>query len=453
MEGELPPALLGDSLELVEEVGRGGMGSVWKARQVRLGRTVAVKFLAARLGDDPEHVRRFEREAQALARLSHPGIVAVYDFGQDEGQPYIVMEYVEGRPLSEQIPLSAARAREIAAEVLEALGYAHARGVIHRDVKPQNVLMDEQGRVKVSDFGIARLLGAETPGGTVTTMGHVIGTPGYMPPEALAGAPPDPRTDVFAVGVLLHEMITAQRPAGRAVGLPPGLAAIVERAIAADPARRYPTAAEMRADLVASHASSERIAEDERHWLRAVALVQALATAAILWAFLLSVTPRVVSPSDVQPLIMLHTDALPDGRRVSHGRFETWPTLAAAAMVVVALLAQGFLRRHWRDTGLDRPAPERPVPESTLVLVGGLVALALYTTRRAMGSEPLWTAYVPIAGGVLELGIVCAAWTAVLEAWRTSRPLRREVRLWAGLVLAMVPPVVDLARYLRTWQP
>ena len=182
--------------------------------------------------------------------------------------------------------------------------------------------------------------------------------------------------------------------------------------------------------------------------------MQTLATATVLWAFLLSVTPRVLAPGEVQPLIMLHTDALPDGRFVSYGRFETWPTLAAVATAILAVLAQGLLRRHWRAEGLDGPAPDRSVRESSLVLACGAAALVLYLGRRALdGGGAVWTSYVPIAGGVLELGIVFLTWMAVLQAARVGRPLVRETRLWLGLALALSPPVLDLARYLKNWKP
>jgi len=145
LEAEIPPALLGDSLELVDEIGRGGMGTVWKARHLRLGRTVAVKFLAPELAAQPDFERRLEREARALALLSHPGIVGVHDFGREEGLGYIVMEYVEGAPLSAAIPLPIDRAVVVARQVLEALAYAHRRGVVHRDIKPENILLDAAG--------------------------------------------------------------------------------------------------------------------------------------------------------------------------------------------------------------------------------------------------------------------------------------------------------------------
>ena len=455
LQAEVPPALVGDSLELLEEIGSGGMGTVWKARQLRLGRLVAVKFLAPRLSDEPEFAQRLEREARALARLNHPHIVSIHDVGRDEGRPYIVMEYVPGRPLSEALPLAPERASAVARDVLDALEYAHAHGVVHRDIKPQNILIDGAGRAKVTDFGIARLIGDAAAEGSLTTEGRLIGTPAYMAPEALSGALPDARMDVYAMGVLLHEMVTGERPRGRVIGLPAGLTPIVARAIAPDPGARYPSAAAMRADLCAADVVAQvPLPPEERQWLRAVALVQTLATAAVAWAVLMSVTPRVLAPAEVAPLIMLQTEVLPDGRVVSHGRFETWPTLAAVALLGLALAAQALLRRHWREAGLETHEPDRAIAESGLVFAGGVVAVLMYATRHVLAPRgAFWTAYVPIVGGVLELAIVFLAWTAVLQAWRASRPLRREPRLFVGLALALVPPVVDLAGYLQRWRP
>jgi len=458
MEAELPPALLGDRLELIEEIGQGGMGTVWSARHLRLGRQVAVKFLAKALVDKPTFAKRFEREARVLARLDHPGIVAIHDFGTEEGRPYIVMEYVNGRPLSECLPLPSERARGVCLEVLDALAYAHGQGVVHRDIKPHNVLIEASGRAKVSDFGIARLLDSGSAP-DITTEGRVLGTPAYMAPEALAGAPPDPRMDVFAAGVLLHEAITGRRPPEGQEMLPPALGPVVSRATARDPMERYLSAALMREHLAAVDLASEgsgdgRLPPEEQHWLRAVALVQTLATAAVLWALLQSVTPRLVTPGEVQPLIMLQVERLADGRLVSHARFETWPTLMAIATVIVALLAQGLLRRHWRAAGLDAPRPHRPVPAAPWVLGWGLLAVSLYEIRGLTATPgAFWTAYVPIAGGLLELVVLFAAWTAILEAWRCGRPLGREAPLWLGLGLALVPPIEDLFRYLRDWRP
>jgi serine/threonine-protein kinase len=454
---DLEPALLGEALELIEPVGRGGMGTVWRARDRRLERDVAVKFLAEELAAQPEFAARFEREAQALARLSHPGIVAVHDFGRDGGRAYIVMEYVRGRPLAALLPLPPERAREVALEVLDALAYAHAAGLVHRDVKPENILVEESGRVKVSDFGLARLAGPAPSGWTVTTAGRMVGTPGYMAPEAVAGAAPDPRTDVFSMGVALYEMVSGRRPAGDFAPLPGPLDRVVRRALAPDPLQRYASAAEMRADLRALGPleADDDLPPEERQFLRTVALLHTLATAAALWALLLSLTPRVVGPGDQQPLIMLGAERMPDGRVVSRARFETWPTLAVVALLGLSLGAQGLLRRHWRQARLERVEPERPVPHSRTVLALGMASLALYAVRKMLERARIMglSTYVPIVGGLLELAAVLFTWTAVLEAWRIGRPLRRERRLWVGLALALVAPVTEMLLYLRAWRP
>jgi eukaryotic-like serine/threonine-protein kinase len=442
LEAELPPATLGDDLELLEEIGAGGMGTVWKARHLRLGRTVAVKFLAPHLAALPDFERRLEREARALALLDHPGIVDVYDFGREEGASYIVMEYVEGRPLSELVPLPEGRAIAVARAILAALAYAHGRGVVHRDVKPQNVLVDASFGVKVTDFGIARLVGGDADPG-ITTLGRVIGTPRYLAPEALAGAPPDPRMDVFAVGVLLREMLTE---------LPPALGRIADRATAANPAHRYASAEAMAHDLgqVAAGTDDDLLPE-ERNWLRTAALVSTLATAVALWAFLVSVTPKVLAPGDVRPLIMMGTERLADGRVLSRARFETGPILAALAAGAAALAAHAALRRHWRDARLETPHPDRPVAESRVVLGLGALSLAAYLARallERLGIGGAAFAYVPLLGGLLETVTLFFAWTAILQAWRRSRPLSREWRLWTGALLALVPPVRDLAAFV-----
>ncbi len=424
LEADVPPARLGDALELVEEIGRGGMGAVWKARHLRLDRTLAVKFLAPELAAQPDFEQRFEREARSLALLSHPGIVAIHDFVRDEDGSYIVMEYVDGRALSAAIPLPVEKAVEVARQILDAVEYAHRQGVVHRDLKPENVLLDAAGRVKVSDFGIARLVTAGREG-RLTTTGRVVGTPEYMAPELLAGADPDPRMDVFSVGVVLREMIAGRGGFG---ALPPALDRIAGKAVAHDPRQRYASADAMARDLAAYAASAplDDLPSDERNWLRAVALLETLATSVALWAFLLSVTPKTIAPGEVQPLIMLRPQRLADGRIFSPARFETWPTLAALAAIAVGVGGYGLLRGHWRRQGLE------------------------YGLRRLLESDALeWGfAYVPIVGGMIEIAALFFFWTATLQAWRTSRPLAREGALWVGALLALVPPVTDLAAYV-----
>jgi serine/threonine-protein kinase len=452
LDADIPPALLGDAIELREVIGQGGMGTVHRAHHLRLDRPVAVKFLAEPLAAEPGFADRLRREARVLARLRHPGIVGVHDYGEQDGRGYIVMEHVDGQPLSRLLPLPPDRARAVALEVLDALACAHAEGLVHRDVKPANVLIDTDGRARLTDFGLARPL----TGWTVTTAGRVAGTPQYMAPEMLQGAPPDPRQDVYAMGALLYEMLAGRPPAGDFAPLPPPFDRIVRKALAPDPSRRYADAAAMRADLLeAGGADGADLPPEERAWLRAVALVQTLATAVALWAFLASITPKVIGPHDVQPLIMLGARPLPDGRVVSRARFEVWPTLAAVAAIVVALAAQGWLRRHFREAGLESRAPERPVPAARAVFACGVVAIAVYAARRLIdpaGGSPA-SPYVPIVGGLIELMCLYLAWLAFLDARRTGRALVREVPLWAGLGLALVPPVRDLALYLASWTP
>ena len=295
LEAELPPALLGPYLELLDELGHGGMGTVWRARDLRLDREVAVKILRPALASEPDAQKRFEREARALALLSHPGIVAVHDVGQEGDQRYIVMELVSGSSLARLLPVPVERACQIAVGLCEALAYAHSKGLVHRDVKPENVLIDAGGHAKLTDFGIARASAAGTDW-TVTRAGLAVGTPQYMAPESLAGAAPEPRMDVYSVGVVLSQMIVGLNPVNDFAALPPGIARIVRRATAAEPDQRYPSAEALRLDLEALGDAREELTSEERSWIQAVALLLTLASAAALWAFVACVTPRVLPP-------------------------------------------------------------------------------------------------------------------------------------------------------------
>ena len=193
-------------------LGEGADATVYRAEDRRLGRRVAVKFLRPELRADPTFVARFEREARSAARLEHPGIVAVYDCGEYAGTYFLVLQYIAGRDLRARLraaaPLPTEEALRIAAEVAEALGAAHARGVVHRDVKPANILLDERGRTHVTDFGIARLL--DVP--ALTASRALVGTPHYLAPEQATGEAITPATDVYALGVVLFEMLTGRRP-------------------------------------------------------------------------------------------------------------------------------------------------------------------------------------------------------------------------------------------------
>ena len=205
--------LLDGRYQITHRLARGGMATVYVATDTRLTRTVAVKVMHVGLGDDAEFARKFDREARSAAKLSHPNVVSVFDQGHDDGRPYIVMEYVEGRTLRDilnhEAPLPPERALEIIEPVIAALAAAHEAGLVHRDVKPENVLLTERGQIKVVDFGLAKAVSAQT---STATQGLLIGTVSYLPPELVLSGKSGPRSDVYSAGVVLFEMLTGRKP-------------------------------------------------------------------------------------------------------------------------------------------------------------------------------------------------------------------------------------------------
>ena len=258
--------------ELTHLIARGGMAQVYRARDRLLDRPVALKVLFPELSVDRTFVERFRREAQAAANLSHPNIVPVFDWGEDNHTYFIVMEFVDGQPLSAVLrsggPLPPRRVADIGANVASALAYAHRHGVVHRDVKPGNVLITAEGQVKVTDFGIARAVNTEE---SLTQTGAVMGTATYFSPEQAEGAGVDARSDIYSLGVVLFEMTTGRPPflgdspvavASKHVrdqpplprdldpSVPPALEAVIMTAMAKSPANRYPTADDLKTDLL-----------------------------------------------------------------------------------------------------------------------------------------------------------------------------------------------------------
>ena len=210
--------------ELVEQLGEGGMGLVYKARDLRLGRFVAVKVLAPGKASDPERRRRFAQEAKAASALDHPNVLTVHEIGHEDGVDFIVAEYVPGRTLAQLLPrhgLPPAEALRLAIPIADALAATHAAGVIHRDLKPANVMVSDSGIVKILDFGLARFVdhGPPTEGGetavVLTKEGAVVGTCAYMSPEQAEGREVDPRSDVFSFGAVLYEMVTGRKAFAR----------------------------------------------------------------------------------------------------------------------------------------------------------------------------------------------------------------------------------------------
>ncbi|MGN6587893.1 MAG: protein kinase domain-containing protein [Solirubrobacterales bacterium] len=262
--------VLSGRYKLEAKLGSGGMSTVYLARDTTLDRSVAVKVMHREMSEQADQLQRFRQEARAVAKLSHPNVVAVIDAGEDSGHPYIVFEYVEGETLKQRInrvgALDAQEALAYAIEIARGLAVAHARNMVHRDIKPQNVLIDSEGRAKLTDFGISRQL--EQDGMTAT--GRVLGTTDYVAPEQAMGHPVDQRSDVYSLGVVLYEMLTGQVPfqADSQVGvamkhvneelpdvqqrrpeLSAAAAMVVERATTKDPDDRYQSVGEMIDDL------------------------------------------------------------------------------------------------------------------------------------------------------------------------------------------------------------
>lgn len=277
--------MLGGRYELGEKIGEGGAAVVYRARDTRLDRPVAVKVLRSQFVDDRDAVVRFQREARAAASLAHPNVVPVYDYGQDGDTHFIVLELLPGPTLkgylSARGALPVGEALAIARQILAGLQAAHDRGLVHRDVKPQNVLFAADGSVKVADFGIARALAAPA----LTAAGEAIGTASYLSPEQARGEPVGPASDVYSAGVVLYEMLAGRPPftgdTGLAIalkhvaelpapldevapGVPAGIARIVGRALAKDPSERWPDAAALAGALADYAAASEEVTQVPR---------------------------------------------------------------------------------------------------------------------------------------------------------------------------------------------
>ena len=266
---DLTGTLFADRYRLERKLGSGGMADVWLAEDQELGRRVAVKILHERYASDEQFVERFRREATHAAGLSYPNIVSIFDRGVAEGSYYIVMEYVEGRTLKELIvtrgPCPVPVAISYTRQILAALRYAHKNGIIHRDIKPHNVIVDREGRVKVADFGIARAGASE-----MTEAGSIVGTAQYLSPEQARGAPVDESSDLYSTGIVLYELLTGtvpftgetpveiamkhlsqtpEAPSARRPEIPRDLDLVVLRALAKEPSDRYRSAAELDRDL------------------------------------------------------------------------------------------------------------------------------------------------------------------------------------------------------------
>lgn len=262
-------------LEILELLGKGGMGAVYKARQQELERLVAVKILPSEVAADLNFSQRFTREARAMASLSHQNIVTIFDFGQADGQYYFVMEFVDGtnlRQLMEARAVQPDEALAIVPQICDALQYAHQAGVVHRDIKPENILIDKRGQVKIADFGLVKLLDGPKEDSHLTGTHQGMGTPHYMAPEQmLEAASVDNRADIYSLGVVFYEMLTGDLPIGRfsppsqKIDVDVRLDEVVLRALENEPEHRYQQASEVRIDIASISGSNPSAPPGKTH--------------------------------------------------------------------------------------------------------------------------------------------------------------------------------------------
>src|ERR671936_419809 len=350
--------------KILRKLGAGGMANVYLAEDQELGRRVAIKILNERHANDDQFVERFRREAQNAAALAHPNIVSIYDRGEAEGTYYIAMEYLEGRSVKELIlsrgPAPPRVAIDYARQILGALRFAHRNGIVHRDIKPHNVLVDGEGRVKVTDFGIARAGASQ-----MTEAGSIVGTAQYLSPEQAKGTPVDQRSDIYSLGIVLYELLTGEvpfkgdtpveiamrhlstvpePPSAKRPEVPHDLDLVVMRALAKDPGDRYTSAEEMDADLerVARGLSVSAVTADA-----ATQIMRAPATAATV----VSRAPTVVAPprtapppAYTPPPVYYDYDDRPPRRSI-------WPWLLALLVVVAAGVGGFYLYKQVNALG------------------------------------------------------------------------------------------------------
>ncbi|WP_327225774.1 protein kinase domain-containing protein [Streptomyces platensis] len=420
--------MLGQRYELVEQLGHGGMGTVYRAVDHRLRRTVAVKTLSAELAMQPEFLTRFQREAHAAAALNHPGVATVHDVGEDAGggaaEPYLVMEYVAGRTLSQVLrdgPLAVAQAVDITGQVLAALDHSHRHAIVHRDIKPANVMLTASGAVKVVDFGIAKALSEVAT--RLTGTGVAVGTPAYLAPEQINGAATDHRTDLYAVGCLLYELLTGRPPytgdspfsvmhqhlAAEPVPpsrlrpeLPPAVDALIARALHKRREDRFPDAATMRTALTAAPHAAPAPAPTP--------------------------TPTALDPAAAGPALAVAPARLaqPTPDAASAPAVDSAP---AAAPPVPAGSAPSPRPIRRRPAGVVF----RPTAEGAVALLGCLLCLVISRTDMIeVGQFSRVALLAAVTGSVLLL------WSARLACAVAWGPVAEAVAVWSELARANI---------------
>ncbi|HEY4190550.1 MAG TPA: Stk1 family PASTA domain-containing Ser/Thr kinase [Candidatus Limnocylindrales bacterium] len=398
---------LGGRYRLLELLGQGGMATIYRARDAQLERDVAVKLLRPEFGQDPDFLARFRDEARAAASLSHPNVVQVYDFGEDASGPYIVMELVEGQDLAAILrdngPLAPRQAARIAADAARALQVAHFRGIVHRDVKPSNILVGRDGRVHVADFGIARAMSESQ----VTLPGTTMGSVHYFSPEQARGEPATAASDIYSLGIVLFETLTGQRPfsgdGAAAIALarltttpprpsalrssvPPELDTIVQRAMALEPADRYPTAAAMASALEGFLGSGDKPATVAGAAAAAGAVAGAAATQARPTPAPIPYPPSAYARPPTGPATVSTQGTPPpppvpgDGLDDEPEDQGPWAWIAGIAGILVLLLV-GFLLFRFLTGGSSSESPSAS-PSGAAVTVPSFVGLDVTTAEQ-----------------------------------------------------------------------
>jgi serine/threonine protein kinase len=431
----LTPGTRLDGYEIIAPLGAGGMGEVYRARDATLKRDVAIKVLPEYWSRDPERLRRFEREAQATAALNHPNIVSIFHVGQYDGSPYIVTELLQGETLRDRLRKGPMRLRQVldhGVELARGLAAAHDAGIVHRDLKPENIWLTKDGRLKILDFGLAKLdpaKAASTDGSTVSLQqqsapGHVLGTVGYMSPEQVRGQTADTRSDIFAVGLILHEMLTG-KPAFRkatsaetmtailnedapavsqlAPTVPPGLQRIVNRCLAKSPDKRFQHASDLEFALEALSDSSgstvsgvhEALPNKKWIWLAAAAVAIAVPALVLWWRQPpgVPVVEAVTQLTDDGEPKWIYDNLLTDGSRVYFNE------------------GTNFSLKITRVAVIGGPTAIIPVKLEAPIIVGlsqeGASLLALVGPFTGPGAFPLRTIPLP-TGEVRRLGDIQA---------------------------------------------